>query len=272
MKKSWLIGTGFFVCLCLLIIASFYDLQITSMLCDSSNFYARFFDIFGEFPLYALFPFSLCIMSVKLKRGDKLWHLIVSATCLVVSFCTACICFNRFFGALVPTYVIFLLSILVIFLIFVSLSKLKEETLNKLYKFAIFALVYCALILFINQFVKMIWGRYRYSTMLELGSFEYFSNWWEVQGFNGNRSFYSGHATSAMALLCLIPLARLFKLQKNKMVALHCVIFAFVVLVAISRLVYGVHFLSDVTMAVIVSGVIYLLLYKFLGKKLFDSI
>ncbi|MGN1227349.1 MAG: hypothetical protein ACI4TX_01765, partial [Christensenellales bacterium] len=140
MKKKYLICFGFFVCVCLLIVASFYDLQIDKMVYNNDNFYARFFDIFGEFPLYALIPFSLIIMFLYLKKSDKLWHLLLSGLCVFVSFVATCLCVERFFGELIPFSVVFALSMLVIILLAFGLDKLSLESKEKLFKFSLFAL------------------------------------------------------------------------------------------------------------------------------------
>lgn len=271
MQKKYLIIFTYCICVCLLIVASFYDLQIDKAIYNGENFYAKFFDLFGELPFYSLIPFSLCVVATYLKKSEKGWHIALSFVCVALSFIMACICFERFFGVLIEFYAVFLLALFVTTLLYFCLDKAKEETIYKLFRFAIFAIVYLCIILLFNQIIKMVWGRCRFYDMVATGSFEEFTPWWCVNGFGGGKSFYSGHVTSAMALLCLHPLARMFHINKSKYLALNALIATFVVLVAVSRLIYGAHFLSDVTMAIVICLTIYLLLYKLIGNKLFET-
>lgn len=272
MQKKHCIVLVYFLCLCLMIVASFYDLQIDVAIYNNQNFYAKFFDLFGELPFYALIPFCLCAIATYLKNSEKGWHLALSFICILFSFIMTCVCFQRFFGTLIEFYAVFLLSILSISLLFYCLNKIKEETIFKLFRFSVFAIIYLVVILLCNQVIKMAWGRCRFYDMVDGENFALFTPWWSVNGFGGGKSFYSGHVTSAMALLCLLPLARILHIDKKKYFALNALIIAFVVMVAVSRLIYGAHFLSDVTMAVIVCLSIYLLLYKLLGVKFFKKL
>lgn len=270
LKKYW-VAFIYFLCACLMVVASFYDLQINMAIYNSQNFYAKFFDLFGELPFYALIPFCLCVIATYLKTSNKGWHLALSFVCVFFSFVMACVCFQRFFGVLIQFYIVFLLSIITISLLFYCLHKANEEVVFKLFRFSIFAIIYLIAILLCNQLVKSIWGRCRYYNMVDGEHFEMFTPWWFINGLGGGKSFYSGHVTSSMALLCLLPLATMFHMDKRKYFALNVLITAFVVMVAVSRLIYGAHFLSDVTMAVCVCLSIYLLLYKIIGKYLFET-
>lgn len=262
----------FVVCVALMVLAGFYDFAITKSLYDANSFYARFFDLFGELPLYAMFPFALCIIAVKFIRLKKPILTALSVVLLLISIATTYICINRFFGSIIGVLLVCLLSLLFIGLLFFTIYKNKDETLNILFRFAVFALCFCAIILFVNQCCKFLWGRWRFYAIMESGDMSNFTNWWQLNDFNllddNRKSFYSGHTTSAISLLCLLPLAKMLNIGKNKTRALTVLIAIFVVLVAVSRLIYGSHFLSDVTFAVIVGLVVYLVVYYIFNKKL----
>ena len=268
-NKLIIVGVG--ICICLLIVASFYDLQISNALYSSNNFYAVFFDCFGELPLYTLIPFSLIIIAVYFRQTERILLLLTSFCSVIIAYCTTCICLIRFFSKVLPIYFVVLVAVIVVSLIYSSLLKLSDETIKKLFKFGVFCITFCLALLLVNQAVKFIWGRCRYYTMAQLNDFSLFSNWWQINGFTGYKSFYSGHTTSAMSLICLLPLARLFNMEKKKYIALHILIFSFVILVATSRIIYGAHFLSDVTFAIIMATTIYLILFKYLGRRLFKK-
>lgn len=268
MKKNILICLGFSLCLILLIVASFYDLQISMFAYDKNNFYAKFFDIFGEFPLYALFPVSLTIIYSYFKKANDLKLTIVATLCIIISFCTCSICIQRFFGSIAPIYVVFLISIIITMLLAKCFDNVSLTILQKLYKFAIFTFVYCLCILLVNQSIKFIWGRCRFCTMVELNDYSLFSNWWEIQWFTGNKSFYSGHVTSAMSLLSLVVLGKVLNIEKRKLNAIYVLVALFVVMISISRIIYGAHFLSDIVCAIIICGIIYMITYKSFLKYL----
>ena len=100
--------------------------------------------------------------------------------------------------------------------------------------------------------MKNLWGRVRFRDLLSSGSCDGFTAWFVINGKNGNKSFPSGHTAGAgmSYLLMLLPFIDK-KREKYRAVYFWCP-FIYTSAVALTRLVMGAHYLSDVA----VGGVI----------------
>ncbi|MCZ7614548.1 MAG: phosphatase PAP2 family protein [Ignavibacteriaceae bacterium] len=136
-----------------------------------------------------------------------------------------------------------ILSAVISLIIFIFIKKKQEVTNTIAIKFAkvvvevaLFGYVICI------QVVKYFWGRVRFR---ELDSaFSQFTPWYLPQGITGFDSFPSGHAAMGWILL---PILILFS---NKKVWIKNLVFIFIffwaVALALSRVVIGAHYASDV--------------------------
>jgi len=99
--------------------------------------------------------------------------------------------------------------------------------------------------LLVNLFFKEVWGRARPREILEFGGDLPFSRAWEIVPYcDGNCSFVSGEGSSSiwmMAIVFLVP--HVFRLP------LALVVFAYVFVLSLNRIVFGGHFLSDVVLS-----------------------
>ncbi len=100
--------------------------------------------------------------------------------------------------------------------------------------------------------VKSVWGRVRFRDLLASGSYGAFTPWYIPSGINGNRSFPSGHTSGASVVFLSMLLPAAFKKYENKMPLAFWLSFAYTAVVAVSRLVMGAHFLSDVVMGAVI--------------------
>src|SRR5699024_2804419 len=102
-----------------------------------------------------------------------------------------------------------------------------------------------------------IWGRVRFREMDE--SYDAFTTWFIPQFekyqelFDDPASFPSGHTSNATVIMMIIFLPVLFEKFKGKDKLLYTTAIAWIGLVAVSRIVMGAHFASDVTMGAAVS-------------------
>ena len=117
----------------------------------------------------------------------------------------------------------------------------------KMQKFKTPALVVVFLIL-LSGFVttwtlKFLWGRWTYRDIVDAGNLALFTPWYLPQGINGHNSFPSGHtnfALTVLPLLLLIP-------QKSKWIyPAWVLVLIWSTVNALSRIVVGAHFASDV--------------------------
>lgn len=101
----------------------------------------------------------------------------------------------------------------------------------------------CALtVLVVILGLKLLWGRVRFRTLLELGTTDSFTPWWRPMGIRDTSfvSFPSGHTANA----CVVFLATLYLDRGRRRVRIG--LFLWIVCVAVSRVFVGAHYLSDI--------------------------
>lgn len=284
-KKAWVeIGIGVCIFVALAIVAAFYDLQINKALFKPESLYAQFFQNLGEFPSYLAAPIIGTILfycgmgkTEKIKKVWKIvWFVVVAAGCFMLGNWL----WGRFSGEEIDfkmVYVILMAAVFTFVFMFIG-SKIPEKTMKKLFWFAIF---YAVIAIFTNVIVtvmKEIWARERFRVMVgaydrdlvPYGDYSGFTAWYLPQGFKTRpedyvalrnavdeamghsgdafKSFPSGHTGGASAILCLIILPDIMPktFAGKKKQSLWAVGLFYTALVAISRIVMGAHYLSDV--------------------------
>jgi membrane-associated phospholipid phosphatase len=112
------------------------------------------------------------------------------------------------------------------------------------------------------QLMKCIWGRPRFIAILQEGAS--FREWFHIAGFAFRKDFYrsfpSGHTVSAAAMFFITFLPDLFPDLPQKPWIYWTISFLFTVFVAFSRIMAGMHFISDVMAAFGVYMIWYLVL------------
>lgn len=111
--------------------------------------------------------------------------------------------------------------------------------------------------------IKQFWGRERYRHMVLNNDYSGFSKWYIPQSIASGdefKSFPSGHSANA-SIIMLLALYPYINEKKTKVFILAA---SFKTMVQFSRIMQGAHFLSDVTMGVIIG-----LSVIFAGSKLF---
>ena len=98
---------------------------------------------------------------------------------------------------------------------------------------------------------KMIWGRPRFIAIMNDGA--QFRQWYEIAGFafwsDYYKSFPSGHTSASSSMFFLIVLPVLFPQLKKSAVLCRTVPVLFTPVVAFSRIMAGMHFITDVMAA-----------------------
>lgn len=295
------------VILALLIVATFYDLEITRALADlevgqyqSNNIFGRIFETIGEMPVYLIALFAASIIIANLLQRKRLAVFVIIIIILeVISIFIAYYAFHRLFKYLTEhfdivsstslttelSYVI--LGVILVAAISILSRKYSIDFLNSVLPWAIIVLATVALSQFLTQVViKPPAGRYRYCTMNTLNDFSYFTKWFCFNGKisptdamlemgiakDGMKSFPSGHTCAAATLITLTSLPMFFKkadTKKYKAIC-WCSVIAFVLIVMATRLIMGKHFLSDVLIGGLVTVLCYYICLIF-GKKICDK-
>ncbi len=159
-------------------------------------------------------------------------------------------------------YVVVFLIIVTLFalLIYQSITKKRLKYLDKK------AITYLLLALLIgpgivtNALLKEHWDRARPHHVVEFGGDKKFTPFYKpTNQCDSNCSFVSGHSAGAFFL---IAFAIIFKSRKIFYLAL-----LFGILVSITRVVQGGHFLSDVIFSFFINYFIFVLLYYIMYKK-----
>ena len=141
-----------------------------------------------------------------------------------------------------------------------AVSGFSDETLKKLPRFAIVTMASIVVAILLVQAVKNPVGRMRYRAMNVIGDYSGYTRWyvahgqpdkaWMRQTFGTSdafKSFPSGHTRAAAATFYLISLADVTGVtNKRRRALLWCFAVLFTGTVAVSRIMVGAHFFSDV--------------------------
>ncbi len=134
-----------------------------------------------------------------------------------------------------------------------------DETLKKLPRFAVVTMAAIVVAILLVQALKNPVGRMRYRAMNVIGDFSGYTRWyvaggqpdkaWMRETFGTSdafKSFPSGH-TRAAAAFYLVALADVIGVKsRRRRAALWCLAVGFTAVVAVSRIMVGAHFFSDV--------------------------
>jgi len=267
----------------LFILASIYDFQISKLIVDldsgkyfSNNWFGVFFEVIGSFPVYYVFGFSAFVFafnSYKLKKNlGTVFYVFFMVVGIFALYLGADDCMKDFadhvksYGELhfiVRALIALALGVLVAVPTIFFLGKLSQKTISDLFVFAVVAFVACAFAQLSVHLVKPLVGRARYRAIWLLGDESLYTPWYIFNGerISNNfllinigatkdafRSFPSGHTASAGAIYVLLALPYCLKQFDNKKskIILTCISVGVTGMVAVSRIIVGAHYFSDV--------------------------
>lgn len=235
-----------------MVVASFFDLKIDIALNDPSNPFAVWLYRTGEFPSRLICPIAGAV--IFRCTDKKAVAAIGAALCLGGSAYMGYYIGKHFF---VEEYrmafsLLWGIGFGVAALYAVRFVTVPDEFKRPLFTAAVIGVGVMTAQLLTVDIMKNLWGRVRFRDLLSSGSCDGFTAWFVINGKNGNKSFPSGHTAGAgmSYLLMLLPFIDK-KREKYRAVYFWCP-FIYTSTVALTRLVMGAHYLSDVT----VGGVI----------------
>lgn len=249
----------------LLIVATFFDLEINHALYNSQSIFAIIFDYVGEMPIYLGLPFCFGIIFAYYKHKTKPLHIMISFACVIITTASMYIFIDRFFT--LPLIALIIITLSLSALTLYLMTKINPKLLERLYKFACFAALVLISSLLLNQVVKFIWGRFRYRDLYKADNFMRFTPWYLPQGINGNESFPSGHTNSATTTLLILTLLKQFNTSKKSQIIAKVLVITFIICTAFSRIIYGAHYLSDVVVGFALCYGVYLVTYYNMYKR-----
>lgn len=237
-------------------ISGFYDLQISNKIANPERLWGRILEIAGEPPalIFAAFNFSLLLeYTNRIVCKRKRFFLIICALSLIISAVYPIyktFDYLDFSKSLNITLTIPITFAFCAFLIIIH-RKTSDEYLKKYFKIALTCVEASLTVLIVISLLKQVWGRVRFRELdqaLETGM--KFTPWYSPQFFTGYRSFPSGHTGNAT----LIFLLSLYFPKQRKWLCPALIIW--ILLVAVSRVFVGAHYLSDVLFGCAITSII----------------
>lgn len=272
-KKTFLVSSVIFVSILLVLAFGKIDYNISNTLVNQDSIWAQFFRSFGESPyLIAIFAFVFVFFSSR-KRTSKLKSFflrIISYFFMFISIYTFCYMPVMYEYQLEETGMpkkylgyILIVSIILFIISVIVMEKTSEEKLKKFRTPALLAFTLALTELLLVNLLKVVWARPR---MRSIDSFEQFKYWWQINGPKNSeefKSFPSGHTANAFVAIAFSTFATNPKLKRNLF------IFGMVwgVVTAISRVILGAHFLSDVVFAGYFTVILFFVLEQIFNRK-----
>lgn len=264
----------------MMIIASFFDLKIDTILNNPTEPISLWFYATGEMPARLVLPLAgVVIFYLSEKTIAKLFGGVV------------CMGGSAYLGTHISNYmfkdennlafgVAFGLGIGVITMLAGKYIKIPNVLKKPLLIFAYAGIAVMAIEVGIVEVVKIFWGRPRFRAMKEIGDFSVFQQWYQFNGekykplFEGAfehpsnevKSCPSGHTASAAVSFLAMLMPFCFDKFKNKTALCFSIGFIYTAIVAFTRMVLGAHFLSDVTIGAIITFTVTIIVMAIVDK------
>ncbi len=279
-KKLYLIfNIVAFACVAaLMAVAAFYDLALSKAVGDRSNLFGIFFEVVGESPSYLILPIASPIIFYNARNFDnkkiRITLRVVGALLGWIGYFVWMFSGSKPSKIDIPGNTVFAVFVGFVggaFGLWVG-SMVDKKVMDRLLKWAVFAIAVMLVSLVVNQILKLLWGRMRYRDMQAADNYDGFTPWYKVNIGNGKetyKSFPSGHTSSAANIFVIAVLCDIFpkwnKLRVRALVNGLCTLF--VCVVAFSRIVNCAHFLSDTLAGGYITYLIFVILrFAFFSK------
>jgi len=285
MKKKTILSLCLFFLLFggLLLTATFTDLQVSQLLTRhalpagqyyADDFFGVLFECVGTAPellLGAVCAAMIAVWAMRiLKHGAVRTLLILAGGAGTVGMYVWAfydlfhyICRHIPIGQSVPAFLWGISAFLALFcaaLTLFAVNCFSDDTLRKLPRFACVTMGSILFALALVNILKNPIGRMRFRAMNVIGDFSGYTPWYVVNGqpdkawmretfgtADAFKSFPSGHTRAAAATFYLVSLADVIELKsKRSRTLLWCFALLFTGCVAVSRIMVGAHFFSDV--------------------------
>lgn len=284
-RKKTLLSVCLFILIFggLLITATFTDLQVSQILTKNvlprgqyytEHIFGAVFESIGTIPEYFVGALMVQIVFLYIRRFTKAGAGKTALECgaLFVIFGLYAMWYNELFDYIFrhfdlpegrPAYIwgiVVFLGLLTAVFGTLAANNFSDESVKKLLKFAFVTMGAILLAMAIVQILKIPFGRMRYRSMNTIDDFSGFTRWYIAGGqpdkewmratfgtSDAFKSFPSGHTRSAAATFYLATMADVLGVKdKRKKAALWIFALVFTGTVAISRIMVGAHFFSDV--------------------------
>lgn len=276
----------------LLTVATFYDLQISQILAKpfladgeyfSTNIFGLVWEVLGSAPVYLTITLGAVIWYWYLFRSGKKWLGLIFVAIAYIGIYLFIADTFKYIGEQMgnkqymgKTYILIIeliLSFMITVLSLIAWGRVDKRTNEKLRILGV-VILFALLGQLVVHLIKAPVGRARFRTLNALNDYSYYTRWYIINGKRnlcGNladdccKSFPSGHTCAAGTVYSLLSLPYILKQCSNKKakILIWTLCILYVGTVALSRIVMGAHYLSDV----LVGGTI-----AFLASILFREI
>ncbi len=266
MKKNGLVVLLILIWLLLAVIFGIYDLDISKQIVNQNSVWARFLENYGMIPGLFVILSGIYIYYSFIKTKSDVWSYIQKVVFFLVSSGLIFYLFDILLGNIVTNNLIvfLIISFSISIIIFIVLHKVNQvqSAIAVSYAKVVVRMALFGYVIFI-QGIKYFWGRVRFRELD--AAFSQFTPWYLPQGITGSDSFPSGHAAMGWMLLALLILLA----NKKHWVkySAFVLIFMWGVILALSRVVIGAHFASDVLFGSLFIIITFLLFNKNYSKS-----
>lgn len=270
---------------------SIWDLPISRLLYPGhETSFGQFFAAFGELPAFLALTCAGVLLILYRERINPAWSALLAA-CGAALIVMGLVLFVHEAVDNVPALPTWVALLAALFASAASAAGLvyyaRGASAKTVLRFVLtLVLVSIGTMLLIN-IVKVPWGRARMRLITQTGNEAYFTPWWQAgsalkkrlvaEGVSSDefRSFPSGHTACAACamLLALLPTLKKGKYTEKRIRLLFLIGCAWCAVTAFTRLWMGAHFLTDVTMAWLITlGMCALSVYLFYFNKRFFTV
>ncbi|MCQ2472168.1 MAG: phosphatase PAP2 family protein [Clostridia bacterium] len=236
----------------MMVIATFWDLQIDLLLNKSNSFIAMWFDKTGEMPASLLTTIALAFI---VKCSEKMWIKILGFFATLVAGAFFGIWFGErlFTDNLYQTFfnVVFGVGFAMTVLFVLQFIVIHEKIRKPLIIIAVLGLLVSGAETLIVTGLKDLWGRVRFRSLER--DFSNFTPWYVINTSQRAHSFPSGHTADAGMSYLLMLLPFVSEKCKEYKLALFSISFFYTNFVAVTRMMMGAHYLSDVVVGSLIS-------------------
>jgi len=229
----------------LAVIFGIFDLEISKNIVNQNSGWAKFLENYGMIPGLLVILSGIYIYYSFIKTKSDVWSYIQKVVFFLVSSGLIFHLLDQLLSSIATNhliiFVIISFSISIIIFIAIHFKSQVERIIAIKYARVVVAAALFGYVICI-QGVKYFWGRVRFRELD--AAFSQFTPWYLPQGITGSDSFPSGHAAMGWILLALlILLSNKKEWVKNLSFVL---IFIWAVALALSRVIIGAHYASDV--------------------------
>ena len=244
----------------LLIIGTKFDFKFSDKIYSDRNWLNFFVAIIAKMPAYfvALYA-AISLLVLSLKKENKLDKYFMACIYILGALLIGMLMFEdvvevftdkiKNHGDLIKYAIALAIGAALSGYLYFILSKSNIEKLQSEKKEYLVVVISIAFIVVATFALKEIFERTRFEELLlQHGKF---TQWYEI-GVGGD-SMPSGHTALAIALIAEIPYLKKIDLFKGKSYLYYPVIILYTLLIGLSRISYGKHFLSDVAVGALVA-------------------